>query len=194
MPRRRPGQAYGTIPDRRTEELNPVSASVPVMGIRLTEFEVARDLPLLRAWLRLPHVAPWWGDAEAALAHAATQPPERHRIVTVEGHACGYVCWQPLSPTEVTMAGLDSLPDRHMDVDILIGEEAFLGRGIGPVALQLLAEILSSQGVSSMGLGTHADNARACRAFRKAGFQQRADFQEARRRVLYFTRDLGVPV
>lgn len=164
------------------------------MDVQLTDFEAARDLELLRAWLRRPHVTRWWGDAKEALAHAAAQPPERHRIITVEGHPCGYVCWQPLSPTEVATVGLASLAGDHMDIDILIGEDAYLGRGVGPVALQLIVALLVSQGVSSTGLGTDAENARACRAFDKAGFQQRAEFQEAQRSLLYFTRDLGAAV
>ena len=27
-----------------------------------------RDLPMLGAWLRQPHVAEWWGDAEKGVA------------------------------------------------------------------------------------------------------------------------------
>jgi aminoglycoside 6'-N-acetyltransferase len=92
------------------------------------------------------------------------------------------------------MVGLASLAGDHMDIDILIGEDAYLGRGVGPVALQLIVDLLASQGVSSTGLGTDPENARACRAFRKAGFQQRAEFQEAQRSLLYFTRDLGAAV
>jgi len=161
------------------------------MDVRLTEFEAPQDLDLLRAWLRRPHVTRWWGDANEALAHAAAQPPERHRIITAGGRRCGYVCWQPLSSTEIAMFGLGSLAGDHMDIDILIGEDACLGRGVGPVALQLIVELLASQGVSSTGLGTDVENTRACRAFRKAGFQQKAEFQEAQRGLVYFTRDLG---
>ena len=65
------------------------------------------------------------------------------------------------------------------------------GHGLGPKALLLVADLLSSQGVSSAGLGTDLENQRACRAFHKAGFRHRAEFEEKDRRLAYFTRVLG---
>lgn len=164
------------------------------MDVRLTEFQAPQHIELLRTWLGRPHVTRWWGDAREALAHAAAQPPGRHRIIAVGGHPCGYACWQPLSPTEAADVGLESVGGVHMDIDILVGDDAYLGRGVGPAALHLIVELLTSQDVSSMGLGTDVENSRACRAFQKAGFQQRAVFQEAHRSVVYFTRDLGAAV
>jgi len=164
------------------------------MDVRLTEFEAPQDLELLQAWLRRPHVTRWWGDAATALAHAAAQLPDRHRIIAVDGRPCGYACWQSLSPTEVAIVGLQSVGGVHMDIDILIGESAYLGRGVGPLALHLIVELLTCQGVSSTGLGTDVENLQACRAFQKAGFQQRAGFQAAQRSLVYFTRDLGAAV
>lgn len=170
------------------------AGGAPLMEVQLTGFEAPRDLELLRAWLGRPHVAPWWGDAEEALAHAAAQPHEAHRIISVDHEPCGYVCWQRLRPADLSTAGLQSLPAGHMDIDILIGEDDYTGRGVGPQALVLVVELLTSQGVSSAGLGTDLENTRACRAFRKAGFDRRAEFQEAGRRFGYFTRELGAAV
>ena len=164
------------------------------MKVQLTEFEAPRDLELLRTWLDRPHVARWWGDAQDALAHAAAQPPEAHRIILVDRQPCGYVCWQRLRPADISTAGLQSLPADHVDVDILVGEDDYIGCGVGPQALVLVVEILTSEGVSSAGLGTDLENTRACRAFRKAGFEHRAEFQEAGRRFGYFARALGAAV
>ncbi len=164
------------------------------MEVQLTEFEAPRDLELLRAWLSRPHVAPWWGDASKALAHAEAQPPEAHHTISVDRQPCGYVCWQRLRPADLFMAGLQSLPADHMDIDILIGEDHYIGRGVGPQALLLVVETLASQGVSSAGLGSDLENTRACRAFRKAGFKRRAEFQEAGHRLGYFIRELGAAV
>ena len=164
------------------------------MEVRLTEFQAPRGLELLQTWLVRPHVAPWWGNAQKAVAHAATQPPEAHRIISVDRRACGYVCWQHLRPADLATAGLQSLPVDHVDIDILVGEEDYIGRGVGPQALLLVVEILTSQGVSSVGLGTDLENTRACRAFRNAGFKPWAEFQEAGRRLGYFVRELGAAV
>jgi len=171
-----------------------VSGGAPAMEVRLIEFEAARDLELLRTWLGRPHVAPWWGDAQEALAHAAAQPSEAHRIILLDRRPCGYVCWQRLRPADLLAAGLQSLPADHVDVDILVGEGDCIGCGVGSQALLLVVEILASQGVSSAGLGTDLENTRACRAFRKAGFEHRAEFQEAGRRFGYFARTLGAAV
>ena len=198
FPAVRPNRSVGRVGSLDTLLLDgrtyPGVRGCAVMDVRLTEFEAAQHLGLLQGWLRRPHVTRWWGDATKALAHVAAQPPERHRIIAVDGHPCGYACWQPLSPTEVAIVGFESFGGTHIDIDILIGEGAYLGRGVGPVALQLIVELLASQGVSSTGLGTDVENARACRAFQKAGFQQSAEFQEGKRSLVYFTRDLGAAV
>ena len=164
------------------------------MEVQLTEFEAPRDLGLLQSWLSRPHVAPWWGDAPEALAHVAAQPPDARRIILVDHQPCGFVCWQRLGSADISTAGLQSLPADHLDIDILVGEDDYIGCGVGPRALVLVVEILSSQGVSSAGLGTDLENTRACRAFRKAGFEHRTEFQEAGRRFGYFTRALGAAV
>ena len=36
-------------------------------SIHLSAFDQSRDLPIVVAWLRKPHVAQWWGNPEQAL-------------------------------------------------------------------------------------------------------------------------------
>ncbi len=165
-----------------------------VMDVRLALFESPDDLERLRLWLVQPHVAPWWGDVRAGVEHASEHPPDDHRVITVDGRRCGYVCWQRLETDDVDMAGLRSLPTDHMDIDILIGEDRWVGRGVGPKALSLVVELLISRGVSSAGLGTNAENARACLAFPKAGFARIGQWEEEGERMVYFARPLeGTP-
>ncbi|MFH1763734.1 MAG: GNAT family N-acetyltransferase [Gemmatimonadota bacterium] len=157
-------------------------------GVQLIPFLAPRDLPLLRAWLDRPHVTRWWGDPEEALAHASQHPPAMHGIIALDGEPIGYVCWQSPSAEEIATAGLSALPPDHIDVDIFIGEEDCIGRGIGPQVLFMVLERLECAGVSSVGLATDVDNQRARRAYEKAGFRICHVFEEGGRHMCYFTR------
>lgn len=152
---------------------------------QLLPFVARRDLPVLRSWLQRPHVARWWGDPVEALAAAREHPPTQHALISVDGRAVGYLCWQHPSPEELAEARLDALPVDLMDVDIVIGEPEFVGRGFGPQALELLLNRLRADGVSIVGLATAANNQRALRAFAKAGFSLFQTFQEAGQHMCY---------
>jgi len=136
------------------------------------------DRPLLERWLLSPHVIRWWGAPDANLALIAERSDDTHALITTGGKPVGYLCWQSLSPSDREAAGLTDLPDDLVDIDILIGELEFLGRGIGPRALVLLLTKLHSDGVEFAGLGTSISNQAALRAFEKAGFRLFRDFQD----------------
>ncbi len=66
-----------------------------------------------------------------------------------------------------------------MDIDVLIGEPEFLGRGLGPRSLNLLlARLRANPLVLVAGVGTAVSNERAVRAFMKAGFRTVREFQD----------------
>lgn len=156
--------------------------------VELLPFDVDRDLPLLRNWLDHPHVASWWGDVDQALAFVSEHQESCHARIAADDHVVGYLCWQNPSSSELETAGLTGLPVDLVDVDILIGEPDFVGRGVGPTALRLLADHLQAQGVSCVGLAADTDNRRALRAYRKAGFQPFHWFEEEGRRMCYLVR------
>jgi aminoglycoside 6'-N-acetyltransferase len=160
------------------------------LKVRLAPFVSPRDLALLRTWLHRPHVARWWGDPEEVLSYVGRHPTARHGLIEVDGEPVGYLCWQKLSAQELSTAGLGALPVDHVDIDILIGEDHYLGQGVGPQALLTVAERLRSTGVSSVGLAADLANRRARRAFEKAGFRLCHTFEEEGREICYFT---GVP-
>jgi len=99
-------------------------------------------------------------------------------MITADGKPVGYMCWQRLSPSELEAAGLAELPEDLVDIDILIGEPEFLGRGVGPRALARLLARLHGGGVGFAGLGTSTSNRWAIRAFEKAGFHRFRDFED----------------
>ena len=153
-----------------------------------------RDLERVRAWVCRPHVSRWWGDPDQSMIVVSRHPPSQHALISLDGEPVGYVLWQSPSQEELAEAGLHGLPPDHVDVDILIGEPEWVGRGVGPIALLLVVERLRSLGVSSVGLGTDATNQPARRAFEKAGFRLFHEFEEGGRTMCYLTRDLGPAV
>ena len=106
--------------------------------VTLTPFSNT-DVELLRHWLTAPHVAVWYPDPEDHIAWAANPLPSGDRaLITVGGRAVGYIRWQSVSREVLDSVGLDEIPAGSVDVDMLIGDSAFVGQGIGPKALLVL--------------------------------------------------------
>lgn len=161
--------------------------------VALAPVTVPRDLPMLRDWLRRPHVTPWWGDPDDVLDFVSRHDTDAHAFITVDDKPVGYVCWQRPAPDELTAVGLDSLPADLIDLDIAIGETEYLGRGVGPRALGLVLERLSAEGVAFAGIACAAANLRARKAYEKAGFRVFGKFQEAGDDMYYLLRNLQTP-
>lgn len=159
-------------------------------GVELQAFVPQRDLALLDGWLRQPHVSRWWGDPQRSLDAAAAHRPDSAALIVVDGRPLGYLCWQTPSRAELEEAGLDDLPADLIDIDIMLGEPAALGRGVGPAALRQLLDRLRACGVGLVGLAAARANTRAVRAYAKAGFRRYRDFREAGEDYRYFTQRL----
>ncbi len=147
-------------------------------------------LGLVAGWLRQPDVARWWGDAAVALAEIRAHADGAQAIIEADGKPVGYLCWQTPSREELAAAGLAALPADLVDIDIMIGDAEWLGRGVGPEALAQLVARLQVEGVAMVGLGTATANRRALRAYEKAGFHPYCDFHEAGEDMRYFVRSL----
>jgi len=50
----------------------------------------------------------------------------------------GLLVWQVPTRQELVEAGLEDLPEALVDIDVMIGEADWMGRGVGPQALLLL--------------------------------------------------------
>ncbi|MBD2121814.1 GNAT family N-acetyltransferase [Trichocoleus sp. FACHB-262] len=131
------------------------------------------EVTLLRGWLVAPHVAAWYADPEDHVEWAANPPPGGDRaLIVVGGQTVGYVRWQTVSREILDSVGLHEIPAGSVDVDILIGELEFVGRGIGPKALLvLLSQLRQRRDVPLVGLTTRVQNLSAQRAFTKVGFR-----------------------
>jgi RimJ/RimL family protein N-acetyltransferase len=139
--------------------------------VTLTPFSTA-DVDLLRHWLAAPHVAMWYPEPEDHIAWAANPPTSGDRLlIAVDDRAVGYIRWQSVSREVLDSVGLYEIPAGSVDVDLLIGDPAFVGRGTGPKALLILVSQLRHRGdVPLVGLSSSVKNRFAQRAYAKAGF------------------------
>ncbi len=152
---------------------------IPIQEIRLETFSPERHSQILGDWLGRPHVAQWWGDPQLGLENSLRCSPENHAVIAADGAPVGYLCWQTPPLNELEASGLADLPKGLVDIDVLIGEPEFIGRGVGPKSLSLLLARLRVDSFAKVaGVGTSVSNERAIRAFEKAGFCLFREFQD----------------
>ena len=129
------------------------------------------DLPLLRVWLRTPEVVRWWGDPDeqaAMLEEDLTEPGMVMRIVSLDAKPFAYA--QDYAVDRWPQAHFAGLPPGARAIHSFIGEPEMIGRGHGSAYLRLLAARLRAEGAPVVAIDPAADNARARRAYAKAGF------------------------
>ena len=138
------------------------------------------DLGLLVRWRAMPHVRAWWdpdepppGPGEVAATYGErTHPssPTTPCIIELDGRPVGYVqCYRWASFAEEARAMDVEFDDRTFGLDVLIGEPDALG--VGSRAVDLLCRHLERElDASWIALTTEVGNARAQRAYEKAGF------------------------
>ena len=138
--------------------------------VALVPFEPRAHLPLLARWLERPHVREWWGDPARALREARAEGLEQ-LVIALRGEPVGYLRFERASREALDAVGLRDVPAGAVDLDVLLGERELLGRGIGSRALALFLERLRADPtVPAAGMSTSVRNARAIRAYERAGF------------------------
>lgn len=161
------------------------------MKVELRAFDSERDLAVVKKWLEHPQVARWWGSLESALAEIGNHPADASALIMAGGNPVGYLCWQTPTRAELEEAGLADLPEELVDIDIMIGEPAMTGLGIGPEALRKLFASLHAEGVPMVGVATALSNQRALSAFEKVGLLPYRDFIEMGESYRYITKQLN---
>jgi aminoglycoside 6'-N-acetyltransferase len=147
--------------------------------VELSAYVAERHADLLGSWLRQPHVAKWWGDPDEALREVSKPPAAGgEALITVDGSPVGYLRWQTPCRSDLDAAGLQDVPLDAVDIDIVVGEADWLGRGVGSSALMFLVERLVADGATTIMLATSVENRRAVRAYEKAGFTCRRQFTD----------------
>jgi RimJ/RimL family protein N-acetyltransferase len=144
------------------------------------------DLVQLHGWLQKPHVAAWWRDLQTMeqveadhLPALDGREPSYHYVIVVDDRPVGMIQWYLVSDfpewEEILHVG-----EGVAGVDLLIGEEDAVGRGLGPEVLRtFISEVVfAHEGTNAVVAGVEPGNTRSLRAFEKAGFRAAFDYEE----------------
>jgi aminoglycoside 6'-N-acetyltransferase len=130
---------------------------------------IERDLALLARWRASPHVLQWWGSSSVDDEREGLADPRIAMwIVELEGRPFAFaqdydVHGWPAHP-------FSYLPPGSRGIDQYIGEADMLGAGHGSAFVRQHVERLFAAGAPAVGTDPDPSNARARRAYEKAGF------------------------
>ena len=133
----------------------------------------AADLPLVKRWLAEPHVVQWWGDTyqqfELVSGDLEVEAMDQF-IVATDARPFGYIqCYDPdVWPDN----GLGDHPRGTRGIDQFIGELAMVDRGHGSAFIRAFVDRLLASGTPRVITDPDPANARAIRAYEKAGFRR----------------------
>jgi aminoglycoside 6'-N-acetyltransferase len=133
----------------------------------------AADLPLIQRWLVQPRVVEWWGSADEQLALISgdlNEPAMAQFIVGAGGTPLGYI--QSFDLKAWPDGAFHSQPDGTRAIDQFIGEPETVGRGHGSAFIRAFVDNLLANGAPRVITDPDPDNARAIRAYEKAGFER----------------------
>jgi len=135
----------------------------------------ASDMPQLQTWLEREHVSPWWRD-ERVEDH---RDPNEHFIIELDGEPVGMIQTYLVDDYPEWKAAIGAEPDLA-GVDLLIGDEGLIGRGLGPRVLEQFARevVFARPETAALVATVEEGNRRSWRAFEKAGFRHVADVAE----------------
>jgi aminoglycoside 6'-N-acetyltransferase len=131
------------------------------------------DLPLLHRWLNEPHVTRWWGEpaAQFDLVSGDLDVEAVDQFIVATGaRPFGYIqCYDPHAWPDNGFG--PQLPGTR-GIDQFIGEPEMVGCGHGSAFVRQFIEARLAAGVPRVITDPVPDNARAIRAYEKAGFRQ----------------------
>ena len=133
----------------------------------------AADLPLVKRWLAEPHVVQWWGDTyeqfELVSGDLEVEAMDQF-IVTTDDRPFGYIQCYDLEVWPDN--GLGDHPRGTRGIDQFIGELAMVDRGHGSAFIRTFIDRLLASGAPRVITDPDPANARAIRAYEKAGFHR----------------------
>lgn len=130
------------------------------------------DLPLVKRWLAEPHVVQWWGDAseqfELVSGDLKVEAMDQFIVATEDDRPFGYI--QCCDLRAWPDSGLGDHPAGTRGIDQFIGELDMVDRGHGSAFIRTFTDRLLTSGAPRVITDPDPDNARAIRAYEKAGF------------------------
>ena len=132
----------------------------------------AGDLPLVKDWLARPHVTEWWGDTdeqfELVSGDLGIEAMDQFIVAAGERPFAYLQCYDPQVWPE---NGLGDHPTGTRGIDQFIGEADLLNRGHGSAFIRQFCDTLFARSVPAVTTDPDPFNARAVRAYEKAGFR-----------------------
>ena len=128
------------------------------------------DLPLIRGWLALPHVREWWGDPDEQFGLVSgdmSEPAMDQYVVWHDNVPFGYLQCYRLTDWNICFG---SQPTATRGIDQMIGAPEMVGRGHGSAFIRVFIDNLLASGTPRVVVDPDPSNARAIRAYEKAGF------------------------
>lgn len=129
------------------------------------------DLAMIAEWLAEPHVAKWWGDVDTEIAsireHLDSISVEP-LIVELDGRPIGYI--QSYDPHLEDDHPYQDQPFGTLGIDLSIGIPELVGIGHGSAIVRQFVDELFAEGAPRVIIDPDPANARAIRAYEKAGF------------------------
>jgi aminoglycoside 6'-N-acetyltransferase len=151
----------------------------------------AQDLPTVHRWLRAPHVSEWWGDPDQQFALVSgdlSDPAMEQFVVSTEDRSFAYLqCYDPRAWPE---NGFGTLPRGTRGIDQFIGEAHMIDKGHGSAMIRSFVDALLGSGTPLVVTDPDPANARAVKAYEKAGFQKSRLVDTPDGRALLMVRDL----
>src|SRR3954451_7885946 len=130
----------------------------------------AEDLLLLRDWLDDPHVGESRGDAEEEFGLVSgdmSEPAMDQYVVSHDNVPFGYLQCYRLTDWNICFG---PQPEATRGIDQMIDAPEMVGRGHGSALIRVFVENLLGTGTPRVVVDPDPGNARAIRAYEKAGF------------------------
>ena len=151
------------------------------------------DLPLVKRWLTLPHVREWWGEPDEQFGLVSgdmSEPAMDQYIVATNGRPFGYLQCYRLTDWNICFG---PQPPDTRGIDQMIGEPDMLARGHGSGLIRAFTDRVLANGTPRMVIDPDPANARAIRAYEKAGFARDRLVDTPDGIALLMFRDAGAP-
>ena len=126
------------------------------------------------------HWRQWWGEQQGELDSirdmVAGRDSSRPFLFSVDGAVTGYIQYWFIGHHQ-NKSWVDDhpwlalLPEDAIGVDLSIGSETMLSKGVGSMVLATFVERLQALGYATIIIDPDASNNRAIRAYKKAGFR-----------------------
>jgi aminoglycoside 6'-N-acetyltransferase len=133
----------------------------------------AADLPMVLRWLTQPHVVQWWGDTheQFELVSGDLEVETMDQFIVATGdRPFGYIqCYDLRAWPD---HGLGKHPGGTRAIDQFIGEPDMVDRGHGSGFIRAFIERILANGAPRVVTDPDPVNARAIRAYEKAGFEK----------------------